>query len=361
MKRKILLNPGPATTTQNVKEAMLVEDICPREKEFGQVMHDICDGLLEIGNASGNHEVGLFTASGTGAMESVLTSAIGENDKILIVTNGAYGIRMAKICAQFRISYDTVCEFGDYPNVNQIREALAKEHYSHLILIHHETSTGMMNPLEAIAALCEEMSVKLILDAMSTFGACPIDLSAVKIHYLISSSNKGVHGMPGLSFVIFHHDCMEELQANSRGFYFDLHAQWKNLQEKSQLRFTPPVQISYALKAAIEETLAEGVEKRRERYISNWQLLYDGMAEMGFEFFLPMEQQSKILMSINLAGGKTLDFNAFHDYLYERDITIYPGVIPESSTFRVSVIGDLYPKDIEYVLEQMRGYFSTAG
>ena len=332
MRRKILLNPGPATTTDRVKQSMVVEDICPREKEFGQVMHDISDGLLKIGNGEKSHAVGLFGASGTGAMEAVVTSAIGKNDHVLIIKNGAYGIRMAKICENYDVSYDTMFEFGDYPDVQLIREQLASRAYSHLIIIHHETSTGMMNPLEEVSKLCEEKGVRLILDAMSTFGACPIDLSSLKIDYLISSSNKGVHGMAGISFVIFHKDCLEELKKNARGFYFDLYSQWKNLQEKDQLRFTPPVQVAYALKEAIDETLEETVEKRWMRYTNNWQMLYDGLEKMGFSFFLPYEQQSKILLAINLDKGVELDFNAFHDYLYENDITIYPGVIPESST-----------------------------
>lgn len=359
MKRKILLNPGPATTTENVKNAMVVEDICPREGEFGQVMHDICDGLLKIGNGQDKYKVGLFGASGTGAMEAVLSSAIGNEDKVLIITNGAYGFRMAKICDKFGIAFDTEFQFGDYPEVGVIADKLETSTYSHLIMIHHETSTGMMNPLDEVAELCNSKGVKLILDAMSTFGACPIDLSAHKIDYLISSSNKGIHGMAGLSYVIFHEDCMPELQANARGFYFDLYAQWKNLQDKNQLRFTPPVQVCYAFKAAIDETLEETVAKRWERYTGNWQLLYDGLQDMGFDFFLPLEQQSRILLAINL-NNKSLNFEEFHDFLYARDVTIYPGVIPESATFRVSVIGDLYKEDIEYALTQMREYFQKS-
>lgn len=356
MDHKILLNPGPATTSQRVKDAQLVPDICPREKEFGQVMHDICDGLLEIGNCKETHRVSLFGASGTGAMEATMVSAIGKEDHVLIITNGAYGVRIKAICDGYGRRNSSLFEFGDYPEPDKIKEALASGEYTHLAMVHHETSTGMMDPLEDVAQICQEMGVIFIVDAMSSFGAYPMDLSALHIDYLFSSSNKCIHGMAGLSFVIFHKDMTDDLKENGTSFYFDVYKQWDNLQKKDQLRFTPPVQTSYAFLEAIKEHREEGLENRWKRYQANWQILYDGFRELGFEFFLPDEQQSKILLAINL-DKPGLDFNHFHDYLYDQGITIYPGVIPESKTFRVAVIGDLYEKDMNYVMEKVRAYF----
>ncbi len=354
--RKILLNPGPATTSQRVKEAQLVADICPREKEFGQVMHDICDGILKVGNGQDTHRVSLFGASGTGAMEACLVSALGKDDHALIITNGAYGIRMKAICEGYGLKHSTLFEFGDYPEPAKIKETLATGEYTHLIMVHHETSTGMMDPLEEVGQICKETGVKYIVDAMSSYGAYPIDLDAHHIDYLFSSSNKCIHGMAGLSFVIFHKDRTEDLKANGTSFYFDVYKQWDNLQKKDQLRFTPPVQTSYAFLEAIKEHEEEGLENRWKRYQANWKKLYDGFKELGFTFFLPEEQQSKILLAINL-DKPGLDFNDFHDYLYENGITIYPGVIPESKTFRVAVIGELYEEDMDYVMDKVRAYF----
>ena len=300
IQHKILLNPGPGTTSEAVKMAQVVPDICPREQEFGNLMLDICQGLLKIGNGERDYEVGLFAASGTGAMEAAVTSALSKESKALIITNGAYGIRMTDICANYDLPFDTICEYGDYPEPSQIKQQLSQENYSHLIVIQHETSTGMMCPVEELADICQELGVKIMVDAMSTFGAYPIDLSKHKIDYLISSSNKGVQGMAGLSFVIFHKDCMDELQSNSRGFYFDIYKQWKNLQTKKQLRFTPPVQVCYAFKQAIDDTIKETVAKRWERYQSNWQILYSGLTELGLKPFLPLEQESKILLALSL-------------------------------------------------------------
>tara|TARA_B100001245_G_C22877419_1_gene421868 strand:- start:610 stop:1716 length:1107 start_codon:yes stop_codon:yes gene_type:complete len=358
IKRNILLNPGPATTSKRVKEAMIVEDICPRETEFGDLMHQICDGILEIGNGLSTHEVGLFVASGTGAMEATLVSAIGDNDKVLIITNGAYGFRMKSICENYGLEFDTAFGFGDYPEPAKVRKALQGGKFTHLVIIHHETSTGMMNPLEEIAGVCQELGVKLIVDAMSSYGAYPIDLQKTHIDYIFSSSNKCIHGMAGLSFVVFHKDRIAELKQNQRAFYFDLYSQWHNLQQKNQLRFTPPVQICYAFMEAIKETLEEGVKARWQRYQANWQVLYDGFKALGFHFYLPDEYQSKILLALDLNSKPDLDFNDLHDFLYKNQITIYPGVIPESNTFRVAIIGDLQLEDIRYVMRKVTEYLS---
>ncbi|MCV9387243.1 2-aminoethylphosphonate aminotransferase [Reichenbachiella ulvae] len=356
IKRNILLNPGPATTSKRVKEAMIIEDICPRESEFGDLMHQICDGILEIGNGLETHEVGLFVASGTGAMEATLVSALGDDDRVLIVTNGAYGLRMEAICKSYGLEYDTAFSFGDYPEAAKVKKVLEDGQFTHLAMIHHETSTGMMNPLEEIAEVCKERDVKLIVDAMSSYGAYPIDLKKTPLDYIFSSSNKCIHGMAGLSFVVFHKDRIEELKRNQRAFYFDLYSQWNNLQQKNQLRFTPPVQICYAFMEAIKETLEEGVKARWKRYQDNWQILYDGFKNLGFQFFLPESYESKILLALDLNSKPELDFNDFHDFLYQHQITIYPGVIPECNTFRVAIIGDLQQEDIHHVMKKVTEY-----
>ena len=359
LERKILLNPGPGTTSKAVKEALVVNDICPREEEFGNLMTEIVKGLTKIGNGGDAYEACLFSASGTGAMEAMLSSALSASSKVLIITNGAYGIRMKQICESYHLPYESIHEFGNFPDVGLIKKRLRNGGFSHLAMIHHETSTGMMNPLEEIAACCDELGITLMVDAMSSYGACPVDLEKLNIGYLAASSNKCIHGMAGLSFVIFRKDLISEIEKSSGSFYFDMYRQWSYLKEKNQLRFTPPVQICYAFKRAIEETLAETVPARWKRYQSNWEVLYQGMKELGFSFYLPTEQQSKILMAIKLDDTLPHGFDHFHDYLFERNITVYPGVIPESKTFRMAVIGDLYTEDMKQVICVVREYLKA--
>lgn len=358
--RPILLNPGPGTTSQSVKQALLVDDICPREQAFGDVLDAIAGKLLEVGRGSKTMEAVLLACSGTGAVESILTSAIGPKHRVLILTNGAYGVRMKEICERYGIPFQSLFRFAEFPDQDVIREHLSRGGFTHLAMAHHETSTGMMNPVESITRMASEMGVATIVDAMSSFGAHPFDLDAQHIDYLASSSNKCIQGMAGLGVVLFRRDRLEELKRSSRSYYLDLYAQWESIQNKRQLRFTPPVQVCYAFLQALQETLEEGVEARAQRYHRNWKLLYDGMLELGFKPFLPLEQESRILCAFHLSPSPLRHgFNAFHDALLKRGITVYPGVIPETETFRMAVIGDLHPPDMDYVIQSVRAVLSN--
>jgi 2-aminoethylphosphonate aminotransferase len=354
--RTILLNPGPATTSAAVKAALVADDICPREHSFGDLMLRLCDGLLAIGDGAETHEAALFAASGTGAMEAVLTSAIAKDDRVLILTNGAYGFRMRDICNTFGISHETLGRYGEFPDLEKVEEVLQSGQFSHLAFIHHETSTGMLNQLEDITAIAHRSGVAVIVDMMSSFGAYPFSLSQTQADFVISSSNKCIHGMAGLSYVLFHKKHLPALEKNSRGYYFDVFKQWKNLHAQHQLRFTPPVQICYAFDEAITETLKETVAERWKRYTGNWQILYDGLKQLGFRFLLPDAQQSRILLAVDLSSLPGFSFDDFHDALQHDGITVYPGVIPETRTFRVAVIGDLYPDDMHRVVASIEAY-----
>ena len=354
--RKLLLNPGPGTTSERVKHAMLVPDICPREGEFGQLMNEIVDGLLNIGQARDSHEAVLFAASGTGAVEAMLGSAVSKHDRILVVTNGAYGLRMRDICASHQLSCDTYGSFGSYPDVLELEQLFETGKYTHVAMAHHETSTGMLNPLEDVGALAKRYGLCFMVDAMSSFGAYPMPLEELGIDYLVASSNKCIQGMAGLSFVVFNRSQLPKLEQQSHGYYFDLYRQWDYFRQKNQLRFTPPVQVCYAFLEAIRETLEEGVLARHKRYTRNWELLYEGMKAAGFNAFLPLEHESKILFALHLGAPLPQGFDHFHDALYAKNITVYPGVIPEIQTFRMAVIGDLYPEDMQEVLRQVNDY-----
>jgi 2-aminoethylphosphonate-pyruvate transaminase len=361
--RKILLNPGPATTTDSVKQAMVVEDICPREKDFGKVLDSIKGDLVKVVHGGDDYIAALFTASGTGGLEAAITSAVTKGKKLLVVDNGAYGARMANIATTFGI--DVVLykvAYGDYPEVAYI-EKLLKENkdVSHLAVVHHETTTGMLNPVQEICDVAKKHNAEVIVDCMSSYAGIPINVKKWDAGYLISSSNKCIQGMPGMVFVIFKKTLLPELKNQKRSYYFNLYSQYVGFEKTGQMQFTPPVQVAYALRQAIDEYFAEGEINRWNRYQENWEVLCEGLKKLGFEFLLPDEIQSKILLAIKEPFGSGYNFDAMHDYLYQRGFTIYPGKGAKEATFRLSVLGDLHKKDIENFLTALEGYLTDAG
>jgi len=360
--RKILLNPGPATTTETVKQAMVVDDICPREKDFGNVLDGIKDDLVKIAHGEGVYTAALFTASGTGAVESAITSAVPKGKKLLVVDNGAYGTRMINMANTFGIStVNYSIPYGEYPSVKAI-EALLLQHrdISQVAVVHHETTTGMVNPIQEICDVAHAHQAQVIVDCMSSYAGIPIDLRKWKAEYIISSSNKCIQGMPGMSFVIFKKELLNNLKENKRSFYFDLYSQHEGFQKTGQMQFTPPVQVAYALQQAIKEYTVEGEQGRWKRYSENWQLLYTGLQQLGFQFLLPPEYESKILVAVLEPQHPNYNFNSMHDYLYARGFTIYPGKGAKEATFRLSILGDLHPSDIHSFLAALKNYLAEA-
>ncbi len=361
--RKILLNPGPATTTSGVKQAQVVSDICPREREFGDLLAGVRDDLVRVVNGADAYTAVLFGGSGTAAVEATICSAVPRDGKLLVVENGAYGTRMLRIAEIHGI--ETVkysLAYGDYPDAGEVGKLLAaNEGITHLAVVHHETTTGMLNPVEAIAAGAREAGVEVIVDAMSSFAGIPIDLSGEPFDYLISSANKCIQGMAGLSFVICRKQALAGLKDNRRSLYLDLYSQHEFFESGGQMQFTPPVQVAYALRTALDEFLVETPEARFARYRDNWETLHAGLLAMGFSCLLPPEQQSHLLLAVREPGDPAYDFDKMHDYLYARSFTIYPGKGAREATFRLAVIGDLRRADIEGFLECLRGYLAEAG
>ena len=360
IKRNILLNPGPATTSDSVKKSLLVPDICPREKEFGDILSGITEDLPKIVQGASDYHAVLFTASGTGGLEAAITSAIPSDGKLLVIENGSYGKRMLDIAHTYQIPTQAYSlEYGDYPDLSVI-EGMLKDDLSltHLALVHHETTTGMLNPVDEICQLAHKYQVEVIVDAMSSYAGIPIDINYWEAEYLVSSSNKCIQGMPGLVFVIFKKDLLPKLKQNGRSFYFDIYSQYSGFQNTGQMPYTPPVQVVYALRQAIDEYFLETAAGRWNRYRSNWERLYQGLEAMGFKFLLPEAQQSKILLAVLDPVDPQFSFNEMHDYLYKRGFTIYPGKGAKQATFRLAIIGDLNEKDIESFLTTLKTYIT---
>jgi len=348
-KRNILLNPGPATTTQSVKMAQVVSDICPRETEFGDLMAQVSKDLTEFVAPAGDYYTTLFAGSGTAAVESCIASI--PQGKVLIINNGAYGKRMCQIAERYGIDYDEFKSSGTDPlDMNALQEAV--QEVEAVFAVHNETTTGLLNDIEKIGAVCGDRM--FIVDAMSSYGAIPIDMEKMNIDFLVSSSNKNIQGTAGVSFVIGKNESMEKIKDNTkRAFYLDLYDQYHNQLVNHQMRFTPPVQTMYALQQAIEETKEETTSRRYARYSAMWELLTEQLKDMGMEYLVADENHSKIITSIKLGD---IDFNDLHDYFYDRGITIYPGKVDEYDTFRIANIGAIDVTDMAKVIGYLKEY-----
>ncbi|MBB6669650.1 2-aminoethylphosphonate aminotransferase [Cohnella nanjingensis] len=362
--RNILLTPGPATTTDSVKMSQVVPDICPREEEFGEVMRYICNELTRLVADPEHYATVLFAGSGTAAVESMISSIPGK-DAVLIVNNGAYGKRMCEIASVYGLNY---MEFNSSPE--DTIDLVALEKYirsstraiSHLAVVHHETTTGLLNDVNAIGEICKQHAIDLIVDAMSSFGAIPIRMNEMNIAYLASSSNKNLQGMAGVSFVIANRSKLDKLKdAQPRNFYLNLYAQYIHFSKRNQMRFTPPVQTLYALKQALDELKQEGVAKRYKRYTSSWEALINGIRELGLTHLVPEKHHSKIITSIIEPDCAGYHFQTMHDYFYKQGIMIYPGKLDRLNTFRIANIGDITPKDIALFLALLQVYLRSIG
>ena len=355
--QNILLNPGPATTSPTVKLAQVVDDICPREKEFGDLMEWASNELTSIVADTNNYTTILFGGSGTAVVEAILTSVIPQDKSVLIVNNGAYGKRMCQIAERFDINH---IEYKSSPIEPIDLEKLEKtiknsSNLSHLAVIHNETTTGLLNNLDDLGKLAKKYNLELIVDAMSSYAAVPIDMQKQHITYLAASSNKNIQGMAGVGFVIANREALEGLKdIKPRSFYLSLYEQYQNFIKTHQMRFTPPVQTLYALKQAIIEAKEEGIENRYKRYSKSWKTLTDGLKKLGLKYLVDDQYHSKIITSIFIPDE--VDFNDMHDYFYEKGFTIYPGKVEEFNTFRVANIGDIDYEDMEAFVNSMGKY-----
>ncbi|WCK56321.1 2-aminoethylphosphonate--pyruvate transaminase [Aneurinibacillus sp. Ricciae_BoGa-3] len=364
IKRNILLNPGPATTTDSVKYAQVVPDICPREKEFGYIMESISTELTRLVSDLEHYTTILFGGSGTAAVESILSSVVGEGT-LVIVNNGAYGQRMCDIATAFRLKFiEFSSPVDDALDVTALEKLIRDSpcSISHLAVVHNETTTGLLNDIETIGKLCRRYQIDMIVDAMSSFGAIPIHMEEMNISYLAASSNKNLQGIAGVAFVVAHKTKLESLKCQkTRNYYLNLYAQYKYFSETFQMRFTPPVQTLYALKKAIEELKQEGIKERYARYSKSWYTLINGIARFGLKHIVDKKDHSKIITSILEPDCEGYDFEQMHDYLYSRGFTIYPGKLENLNTFRIANIGNITSKDIESFLKALSDYLREIG
>jgi len=363
MRRNVLLTPGPATTSDRVKQAQIVPDICPREAEFGALLASIRRRLVQVVHGEDTHSAVLFGGSGTAAVEACISSVVPDDGKILVLINGAYGKRVLDICrihlrpeqiAVYETAYDVL------PDPAEVEHILfADTSITHLALVHHETN-GILNPLEDIAAVSWRHDAKLIVDAMSSFAGIPLDLRQIPCDFVISCANKCIQGMAGAAFVICRNSLLTPPKNyRPRSLYLDLYAQHAGFEANLQMRFTPPVQVLYALDAALDEFFEETQLGRYRRYCRCWDVLLDGMAELGFAMAVPQLPQSKLLTTFLEQQHPRYRFDAMHDALLAEGYTIYPGKVGGIASFRLANIGQIDTKDIRTFLVALKHYLAA--
>ena len=365
MSDPLLFTPGPLTTSASVKAAMQ-RDVGSRDSEFIRTVAEIRNELLRIAGVSTEtgFEAVLMQGSGTFAIESVLSSVTPPDGRLLVLVNGTYGERMVQIAQRANIEVMVQRWPEDQsPDVATVRHLLAQTpRPTHVAIVHLETTTGILNPIDEIAAAVRDNGCKLIVDAMSSFGGVPLDLAILQPDYLISSANKCLEGVPGFSFVIARRAALEETAGSARTISLDLHAQWQGLEENGQFRFTPPTHALLAFAQALKEFRDEGgVAARAERFRANRAALLAGMQRLGFREYLAAERQSNVITSFHYPKDRGFDFAEFYRRLAERGFVIYPGKVSRADCFRVGTIGKISVHDvnalvaaIEIVLAEMR-------
>jgi len=357
IKRNILLTPGPITTSDTVKSSQVVADVCPREEEFTRIMDIIRKDLVKIAKGDSDYTSVLIFGSGTAAMDSVINSSVPPGKTIAIVINGAYGLRMAQIAAAYKIPFiDINFEWGEKINVEKVEEKLSNnKNIACLAMVHHETTTGILNPIKEIGKIAEENNAIFIVDTISSFAGIPICIKEHNIGFMMATSNKCIQSIPGISFVICKKSELEKIKGYpQRSFYLNLYNQYRYFQDNGQMQFTAPVQAAYALQQAIIEYFEEGEENRRARYTKNWKVLRKGLLNLGFKLLLEENIESRLLLTVLEPEDPNYDFKKMHDLLYERGFTIYPGKLGKRKTFRIANIGDIDYHDIENFLKTLK-------
>ena len=351
-KDKPLFTPGPLTTSSTVKQAML-RDLGSRDGEFIDVVKKIRAKLLQLAGVSqsAGWESVLMQGSGTFAIESVISSITPPEGKWLVVINGAYGERLLKIIECHEIAAEAIrCAENELPDPVAIQDALKTGRFTHVAVVHCETTSGIMNPIAEVGALAKAAGCVYFVDSMSAFGGVEFDFSACEIDFLVSSANKCVQGVPGFGFALCRRTALEATEGHSRTVSLDLLAQWRGLEANGQFRFTPPTHTLLAFARALDELEAEGgVGARAARYQENHETCIKGMRAIGFEEYVPADLQGHIITSF-LYPTDNFDFEEFYDRLNNKGFVIYPGKVTKADCFRMGHIGHLFTADTEMLL-----------
>ncbi|BBO78354.1 2-aminoethylphosphonate--pyruvate transaminase [Desulfosarcina widdelii] len=350
----LLLTPGPLSTTRTVKAAMYL-DWCTWDSDYNAIVQQIREDLVCLAGEDETFTSVLMQGSGTFCVEATLTTAVPPDGKLLVVANGAYGRRIAEIARCQGINHE--CIDGDEcasPDLDRIEATLQSDAaITHVAVVHCETTTGMLNPVEEIGRIVKAAEKCFIVDAMSSFGGVPMDMEAMGADYLISSANKCIQGVPGFGFIIARRSVLEGTRGQARSLSLDLYDQWRTMEDHGgKWRFTSPTHVVRAFSQALGELKAEGgIKARHARYTENHRILVEGMQRIGFQPLLPVQWQSPIITAFLYPRSVDWQFQSFYEGLKSRGFVIYPGKVTDRETFRVGNIGDVHAKDMHRLID----------
>ncbi len=351
IKRNILLNPGPATTTDTVKMAQVVPDICPREQDFAKLMKGLRSDLLKVVHAPEDQYTSvLFCGSGTINIDICINSLVPEGKKILVVNNGAYNTRAVEVCQMYHIPHINLqSSVYEQPDLSAVEQALKDNpDVAVVYCCHHETGTGVLNPIREIGALAHQYGAIFITDTTSTLGMIPLDVVNDNVDFCMASAQKGLMAMSGLSFIIGREDIIKASKHYpTRSYYCNLYLQYEYFEKTGEMHFTPPVQTIYATIQALKEYFAEGEAAKFARHRRVYEAIHQGLDALGFQTAIDRRIESGLVVSVKYPDDPNWSFEQIHDYCYERGFTIYPGKISTTNTFRLCALGAIDVKDIE--------------
>jgi 2-aminoethylphosphonate-pyruvate transaminase len=350
----ILLTPGPLSTSKTVKATML-RDWCTWDDDYNMIVQEIRQKLVRLATEQDGYTSVLMQGSGTFSVEATIGTAVPPEGKLLVLTNGAYGDRMALIAKRLKIPL-VVNDSGESlpPDLDSLNKTLEEDPaITHVAVVHCETTTGMLNPIDLIGGIAKSHGKIYIVDAMSSFGGIPMDAAKLNIDFLVSSANKCIQGVPGFGFVVAKISEMEKCVGWARSLSLDMHDQWRVMEEKNgKWRFTSPTHTVRGFAQALNELEQEGgIEKRYVRYRENHRILVDGMREIGFETFLTDQYQAPIITSFVNPDHPYYVFKEFYLRLKAKGFVIYPGKVTGADTFRIGNIGDIRPDDMKRLVK----------
>lgn len=351
VKRNVLLNPGPATTSDAVKYAQVIPDICPREQGFVDIMTGVREDLVKVVHGDPEkYTAVIFTGSGTIVQDVLVNSLVPEGKKMCVVNNGAYAARMVEIAKYYNIDCVNVqSSTTGLPDLNAVKKAIEEDKDIAVVAaVHHETGTGVLNPIREIGQIAHANGCIFIVDTISTYGLRPLNIEEENIDFVMSSAQKGLAAMTGASWAVGNIKAIEKSKDYpTRSYYCNLFMQYDFFNRVGEMHFTPPVQTIYALAQALKEYFEEGELNRWNRLKKCWEAIHKGLEEIGLGYVIDKKIQGKLVVTVEAPDDGKFDFATLHDYCFERGFTIYPGKMFGLKTFRLCNLGLITHRDIE--------------